>query len=135
MNENTSTCVKCGYTLAQHDYVHGARGNCGNFVDAGPFFDDRPLLDMNDITQLSTLYSNAIARAEKAEEALRGWQPIGTAPKDGTVVDLWHKNGFRITDQWWLDDEEECWTCLFSDEEFTHWAPIFTPPPPVRETP
>jgi len=26
---------------------------------------------MNDITQLSTLYSNAIARAEKAEEALR----------------------------------------------------------------
>jgi hypothetical protein len=27
--------------------------------------------ETNDITQLSTLYSNAIARAEKAEEALR----------------------------------------------------------------
>jgi hypothetical protein len=35
---------------------------------------------MNDITQLSTLYSNAIARAEKAEEALRtGSVPVSRA--------------------------------------------------------
>lgn len=53
------------------------------------------------------------------------WQTIETAPRDGTVVDLWHKNGFRIVDQWWTDDD--CWTCLFDDSEFTHWIDIPIP--------
>lgn len=61
----------------------------------------------------------------------REWQPIETAPKDGTVVDLWHKDGFRITDEFWLGDEEECWTCLFSDEEITHWMHPPSPPKPL----
>lgn len=26
---------------------------------------------------------------------MNGWQPIETAPKDGTVVDLWNKNADR----------------------------------------
>lgn len=55
------------------------------------------------------------------------WQPLATAPRDGTVVDLWHKDGFRITDSWW-DAEDRVWTCLFDDVELTHWMP--EPPPP-----
>ena len=54
------------------------------------------------------------------------WKPIETAPKDGTVIDLWHKNGFRITDVWW-DDEDEIWTNLLPDSDFTHWHKITEP--------
>jgi hypothetical protein len=55
------------------------------------------------------------------------WLPIATAPRDGTVVDLWHKAGFRITEQWW-DAEEGCWIGqLFDDTHFTHWSPVITP--------
>ena len=126
MNENTSTCAKCGYTLAQHDYVHGARGNCGNFVDAGPFFDDRPLLDMNDITQLSTLYSNAIARAEKAEEALR---EIETAI-DGGRFSEWPLS--EIIAQCRMQSRDNL------DPEFSQFMAEVAnrlSTPPVRETP
>lgn len=54
------------------------------------------------------------------------WQPMSTAPRDGTIVDLWLSGGGRVTDQWWCDDES--W-CGLEDEMFTHWAPI-----PVHET-
>lgn len=134
MNENTSTCVKCGYTLAQHDYVHGTRGNCGDFIAPEP--------EMNDITQLSTLYSNAIARAEKAEEELRrfAWQPIETAPRDGSIILTggFAKNGWFIADAKFADGG---W-CQFDPrldeydvecDEPPYWLPL--PPPPVRETP
>ena len=55
------------------------------------------------------------------------WKPIKTAPHDGTIVDLWHKDGFRIVDQWWAGDEDH-W-CGIEDSEFSHWmeAPILGP--------
>lgn len=56
---------------------------------------------------------------------MNDWQPIETAPRDGTPVDLWHKGGFRLCDEWWTDDN--CWTCLFGDDQFTHWKPITGP--------
>ena len=56
------------------------------------------------------------------------WQTIDTAPHDGTVVDLWHKEGFRLTDEWWVDEDgDACWTSLFDDSHFTHWKPITEP--------
>lgn len=54
------------------------------------------------------------------------WQPIESAPRDGTLVDLWHKDGFRLTDTWW-DDEDEIWVCLFPDGDFTHWMEVEPP--------
>ncbi len=53
-----------------------------------------------------------------------GWQPIETVPLDGTVIDLLHKDGGRLTDEWWTDDN--CFTCLLGMDDFTHW--ILIPP-------
>jgi hypothetical protein len=62
------------------------------------------------------------------------WQPIATAPKDGTHVDLW-VNGQRLPDCWWFeaDDVDAYWVQRYSetksaffdvDGEPTHWMPI-----------
>lgn len=59
-------------------------------------------------------------------ELLNQWQPIASAPRDGTPVDLWHRDGFRITEQWWTDDG--CWSCVMDDDDFTHWMPLPAPP-------
>jgi len=71
-------------------------------------------------TALANLQSNTL------EYEMNEWQPINTAPRDGTPVDLWHKNGFRIVSTWWTDDQ--CWSCFMDDYDFTHWMPIPSPP-------
>jgi hypothetical protein len=56
------------------------------------------------------------------------WQPIETAPRDGTPVDLWHKAGFRNCEQWW-DNTDKIWVPdIRPDNEYSHWMPL--PPPP-----
>lgn len=70
----------------------------------------------------------------------RDWQPIETAPKDGTVVDLW--GGERLADCRFFcpydedDDEERRWyqryaesdSWFYIDCEPTHW--MLRPEPP-----
>lgn len=72
-----------------------------------------------------------------------GWQPISTAPKDGTFVDLWclnllhhAKKGFRKTNvSWgtvtdWYGSAREDWRHGHGEDiQPTHWMPI--PEPPV----
>jgi hypothetical protein len=53
------------------------------------------------------------------------WSPIGTAPRNGELVDLWHVAGFRMTDLWW-DEEEGSWAG-HEDREFTHWRFVTCP--------
>lgn len=62
-------------------------------------------------------------------EARDGWKPIETAPKDGTICDLWLVGGGRITDIWW-DDEDKSW-CGLDSKTFSHWmaAPVSGPAP------
>lgn len=62
------------------------------------------------------------------------WQPIETAPRDGTVVDLWmtanNKNsGYRVTDCWW-STLCECWISPGGDFSplASHWMPLPAPP-------
>ena len=64
------------------------------------------------------------------------WQPIETAPKDGTYIDLWvsgpYNKGCRITDcwfecgQWWKDygRDGELKADQMKGDEPTHWMPI-----------
>lgn len=80
------------------------------------------------------------------------WQPIETAPKDGTVIDVW-RDGMRDTVSWgfpphecgeagsycdsdWHSLKEPGWVCSTFGEflgcehdPFTHWMPL--PPPPT----
>lgn len=78
------------------------------------------------------------------------WQPIETAPKDGTVIDLWHEEFDRQADMYWGKPEHCCgeygqycdsdwhsepegWVCsavnqaIFADG-YTHWMPLPAPP-------
>ena len=58
------------------------------------------------------------------------WLPMETVPHDGRVVDLFHRKGFRVTEQWW-DTDDECWGGVFDDTDFVAWMEI--PPPPGYE--
>ncbi len=70
---------------------------------------------------------------------MTNWQPIETAPKDGTTVDVWavwpyddHK-GQRFTDVY-IEDEPFEVVGAFDDRAFdedwtfTHWQPLPEPP-------
>lgn len=80
------------------------------------------------------------------------WQPIETAPKDGTAIDLWVAdrrlpNGYVIPakripncsyrePQWngdrpgwtWHESSDECDSELNADYTPTHWMPLPAPP-------
>lgn len=66
------------------------------------------------------------------EPAPAGWQPIETAPKDGSVFDVWvadsDSGGYRVADAYWSVGDH---FFRYSYEEMslygvdiTHWMPI-----------
>jgi len=65
------------------------------------------------------------------------WQPIETAPKDGTEILVWRKP-IRVVAQWVKKDQsfgvEDSWTFLTEAEGYdsdyrpTHWMPLPLPP-------
>lgn len=65
------------------------------------------------------------------------WQPIETAPKDGTSVLLWDGE-FQFTGEWMVEaiDGSHWWIATLHgqkqvacDPQPTHWHPL--PPPPT----
>jgi len=69
----------------------------------------------------------------------QGWQPIETAPKDGSEIDLWANGRRRANCRWgvfrWHNgkpQDEPCWGPYMMGEEGplqpTHWQPLPTPP-------
>ena len=79
-----------------------------------------------------------IAAALLHERAKGGWQDISTAPRDGTVVDLWRgpRNGYPghmareakwVDGRWWWNSNKY----HELDDKITHWMPI--PPPPAAD--
>lgn len=72
-----------------------------------------------------------------------GWRPIGTAPKDGTEVDLWADGERKADSFWgvpsfskldpptWVQDRPDLGHPVPIYDEPTHWRP--KPPPPTDE--
>ena len=86
----------------------------------------------------------SVAQALLSERNATRWQPIETAPKDGTVVDLWARREQtdkyeRLADcHWcgmtdWLGNEYDGWDGLSPGlrrtyDNPTHWMPLPEPP-------
>lgn len=81
----------------------------------------------------------AAERVIAASRTSSGWQPVETAPKDGTRVDVWvdwsDGDASRVTDAYW---NSKCWQLgLYSENQYklrprvTHW--MHRPPPPQEE--
>jgi hypothetical protein len=59
------------------------------------------------------------------------WQPIATAPRDGTIIDLLTLGGSIAANEWWIDDDgESFWSCDYDDKFITHWRPVMPLPSP-----
>jgi len=70
-----------------------------------------------------------------ASGGAQGWQPIATAPKDGTPVLLWWPHWSRQAIVGWVDKFGR-WAseiALSEGTDPTHWMPL--PVPPTGETP
>lgn len=55
------------------------------------------------------------------------WQPIYTAPKDRTLVDLWHEDGFKIQNIFWVPEYTR-WSCASEDQRFIYWSHVLPAP-------
>lgn len=77
----------------------------------------------------------AIAEALNAERERCGWQPMETAPTDGTKFDVWmHPHGYRTCEVYWSDIQDGwCTEGDYGPEEPspltilpypTHWMPL-----------
>jgi len=68
---------------------------------------------------------------------VREWEPIETAPKDGTVVLIAMRNdygagAFSVRSGWWMNTGcRPDWSCCISSQKPTHWMPL--PPLPEGE--
>ncbi len=70
------------------------------------------------------------------------WQPLGTAPRDGSKIDVWTANGFRYIDVFWYEGPAypEGGFVYFDShlrdfivvDDATHW--MLPPVPPRYET-
>lgn len=88
--------------------------------------------------QLHAAASALIAAATHQEQAPAGWQPIETAPKDGTKF-LGYRRGEIATSYRTPRDDCEMWTFGGASGSFefypnlrpTHWMPL--PPPPATK--
>lgn len=88
---------------------------------------------------IRVLKDNADLRAQLAAAGPL-WQPIESAPKDGTTVDLWDRRGFRWTDKhwgqhYWRNGKPEnrplSWGCGSADgpgPDPIYWMPKPAPP-------
>lgn len=68
-----------------------------------------------------------------AKYVLDGWQDISKAPRDGTVVDLWHRHGHRVANMRWCNIEnvwyeaKPCDADYWLPSAFTHFKHITGP--------
>lgn len=69
-----------------------------------------------------------------ASVGLEAWQPIDTAPKDGTPVLLCgdpKRYGKPVWIGWWMPEPHGCWSSFGRDGSVVGWRPL--PSPPAQE--
>jgi hypothetical protein len=82
-------------------------------------------------TQLTKSINEELARA--AIEAMLGWQPIETAPKDGERILVARPfatiNANMVGEDYWADRlQGGCWARSTPMAQPTHWMPLPEPP-------
>ena len=126
-------------TKTPHEQIAEALDDARKYMGRG-FLGDQVDLHKRLIQALTLLIRN---------EDLERWQPIETAPKDGTLIDLWQKHEYgecRLTNARWQDSDYHgggpCWEYLGLDTSggygeidwvktegvATHWMPLPNPP-------
>lgn len=116
--ENYESCEEANTAL--YELLDELRGHIGNAAVRDEF--SRRIM-ASEPKRLAEL------RARIAElEAEREWQPIDTAPKDGTEVLLlvYGMDTYRswATDSRWFTELPSGHLFWFDDEDVTHWAPL-----------
>lgn len=147
------SCIECPATWAKAEEISNL-----------PTVDEaiRALLDDNTADNATAVVQAVLAAAAPPGQAMsQGWQPIETAPKDGTVIDLWHEEFGREADCYWglphhccgemgslCDSDwhslEPGWVGTFNEimspaNAYTHWMPLppapdADPTPPAQQT-
>lgn len=82
---------------------------------------------------------SALVNAEADADVVERWQPIETAPKDGTKIIATGQYGVRVV--WWgagafnrkINAYDRDWTdCVTYGFKLTHWRPLPAPPTATR---
>lgn len=144
--EKLAMARECAAAYFENDPLDTGRKDLAALIRKGGPADDQ------DATQICLL---AIDRMQERVRAETGWQDIATAPKDGTLIDVWRGGEFprRVPDvswreptdsEWWVHGGDTIrtpaatWHDMFGpfgkDDTPTHWRPLPSPPA-IRETP
>jgi Restriction alleviation protein Lar len=135
-------CPFCGGEAVMEE-VENAVGRTGSvcFSVGCNSHDEESCMGYQSLTTFSRRSDAAKAwntRAVPADAAARDWQPISTAPKDGTIVDLLFRGNIRFTDckfadgEWWACEQDEPSICVaHGPSQPTYWMPLpYHPVPP-----
>ena len=124
-------CPFCGGTACLDDSVGGAFVSCELCEAQGPFVE----WERVDYPESMLLKKQAIQKAQAAAAAAwnqrSAWQPIETAPADGTQFLAWDGKDMKRAIAY-------SYGCIYDDEmespyltlwHPTHWQPLPSPPP------
>lgn len=91
--------------------------------------DGRPYIPVDDIEEI------AKSILDERNRRKDGWQPIETAPKDGTKVLVYTEYGRTFVAAWWEDYDD--WRYHYEGyvTKPTHWMPLPEPPITDRQQP
>jgi hypothetical protein len=84
----------------------------------------------------------ALAAALRSQGKVEGWQPIDTAPKDGSIIDLWSVKEGRLIGASYSTGGEGFYASFFDStfetwdqrkvKDATHWVSQPAPPKDIR---
>lgn len=109
--------------------------------------DNKPLRNCRCVPDCVCIPDRESAKAHDvpaAQEKLREWQPIETAPKDGTAILVYTGSGWYVTAwlqgddtdagiDWWYVDDNKHGPYPLRGNSPTHWMPLPNPPATIEQ--